>query len=87
MASQRRRPWSGAFSKYVSEKAGNVWRVPEHLSWEQAASIGCGVTTSVGMALWWVMKLRGTPEEPTTDPKFVLVHGGLLPAGPLPFKC
>lgn len=81
MASQPRRPWSGAFAEYVSEKAGNVWRVPANLSWEQAASIGCGVTTSVGMALWWVMKLPGTPEAPTTDPKFVLVYGGSTASG------
>ncbi|KAL8313573.1 hypothetical protein RB597_006165 [Gaeumannomyces tritici] len=81
MASQVRRPWYGAFSEYVADKADNVWRVPEHLSWEQAASIGCGVTTSVGMALWWAMKLSGTPEEPTTAPKFVLVYGGSTASG------
>ncbi|KAK4150736.1 chaperonin 10-like protein [Chaetomidium leptoderma] len=81
MASQVRRPWYGAFSEYIADKADNVWRVPEHLSWEQAASIGCGVTTSVGMALWWAMKLPGTPEKPTTPPKFVLVYGGSTASG------
>ncbi|KAJ5656198.1 hypothetical protein N7507_008148 [Penicillium longicatenatum] len=81
MGNQRRRPWSGAFAEYISEKADNIWRVPEVLSWEQAASIGCAVTTSVGMALWWVMKLDGTPEKPTTDPKFILVYGGSTASG------
>ncbi|KAB5550764.1 chaperonin 10-like protein [Coniochaeta sp. 2T2.1] len=81
MGNQRRRPWSGAFTEYIAEKAENIWRVPEHLSWEQAASIGCAVTTSVGMALWWVMKLPGTPEKPTPDPKFVLVYGGSTASG------
>lgn len=86
MANQARRPWSGAFAEYISEKPDNLWRVPEHLSWEQAASIGCAVASSVGMALWWEMKLRGTPEEPTPDPKFVLVYGVLRPAAPSPFN-
>ena len=81
MASQRRRPWSGAFAEYIVDKADNIWRVPERLSWEQAASIGCGVTTSVGMALWYAMKLPGSPEAPTSDPKFVLVYGGSTASG------
>lgn len=59
MASQARRPWSGAFTEYIAEKPDNLWRVPEHFSWEQAASIGCAVASSVGMALWREMKLPG----------------------------
>ncbi|KAI0452053.1 GroES-like protein [Xylaria acuta] len=81
MASNRWRPWSGAFSEYIVEKAVSVWRVPENLSWEEAASIGCAVTSSVGMALWYSLKLPGTPEEPTLDPKFVLVYGGSTASG------
>ena len=81
MASQARRPWSGAFAEYIAEKPDNLWRVPEHFSWEQAASVGCAVASSVGMALWWEMKLPGTPEEPTLDPKFVLVYGGSTASG------
>lgn len=81
MGNQRGRPWSGGFADYIAEKAVNVWRVPEHLSLEQAASIGSAVTSSVGMALWWVMKLPGTPQEPTPDPKFVLVYGGSTASG------
>jgi NADPH:quinone reductase-like Zn-dependent oxidoreductase len=81
IASQARRPWSGAFTEYIAEKPDNLWRVPEHFSWEQAASIGCAVASSVGMALWWEMKLPGMPEEPTPDPKFVLVYGGSTASG------
>lgn len=81
MASQARRPWSGAFTEYIAEKPDNLWRVPEHFSWEQASSIGCAVASSVGMALWWEMKLPGMPEEPTPDPKFVLVYGGSTASG------
>ncbi|KAI3396957.1 hypothetical protein diail_11357 [Diaporthe ilicicola] len=81
MASSRRQPWAGAFSEYIVEKAVSVWRVPENLYWEEAASIGCAVTTSVGMALWISLKLPGTPEHPTSDPKFVLVYGGSTSSG------
>jgi NADPH:quinone reductase-like Zn-dependent oxidoreductase len=81
MASQACRPWSGAFTEYIAEKPENLWRVPEHFSWEQAASIGCAVASSVGMALWWEMKLPGTPEKPTSDPKFILVYGGSTASG------
>jgi NADPH:quinone reductase-like Zn-dependent oxidoreductase len=81
MGSQARRPWSGAFTEYIAEKPENLWRLPEHYSWEQAASIGCAVASSVGMALWWEMKLPGTPEEPTKEPMFVLVYGGSTASG------
>jgi NADPH:quinone reductase-like Zn-dependent oxidoreductase len=81
MGSQARRPWSGAFAEYVAEKPENLWRVPKHLSLEEASSVGCAVASSVGMALWWEMKLPGAPEEPTKDPKFILVYGGSTASG------
>lgn len=81
MASNRHRPWCGAFSEYIVEKAVTLWRVPENMSWEQAASIGCAVTSSVGMALYYSLKLTGTPEEPSPDAKFVLVYGGSTASG------
>ena len=81
MASSRRRPWVGAFTEYILEEADSAWRVPENLSWEEAAAVGCAVTTSVGMALWISLKLPGTPEEPTLRPKYVLVYGGATASG------
>ncbi|KAK0513951.1 hypothetical protein JMJ35_003673 [Cladonia borealis] len=81
MASSRRRPWVGAFTEYILEEADSAWRVPENLSWEEAAAVGCAVTTSVGMALWISLKLLGTPENPTLEPKYVLVYGGATASG------
>src|SRR5690606_15603267 len=72
---------SGAFSEYIAERAVNVWRLPDNLSWEEGAAVGCAVTSSVGMALWTSLKLSRTPEEPTSDPKFVLVYGGSTASG------
>lgn len=81
MASSRRRPLVGAFTQYLTEEADSVWLIPEVLSWEEAASIGCAVTSSVGMTLWVSLKLLGTPENPTLDPKYVLVYGGATASG------
>lgn len=81
MASSRRRPWAGAFTEYIIEEADSAWLVPENLSWEEAASIGCAATSSVGMALWVSLKLPGTPEKPTLEPKYVLVYGGATASG------
>lgn len=81
MASSRRRPWVGAFTEYIIEEADSAWQVPENLSWEEAAAVGCAVTTSVGMALWTSLKLPGTPEKPTLEPKYVLVYGGATASG------
>jgi NADPH:quinone reductase-like Zn-dependent oxidoreductase len=65
VASNVREPWAGAFIEYVAEGTDGCWRVPETLSWEEAAATGCAATTSVGMALWIPLKLPGTPETPT----------------------
>lgn len=81
MASQRRRPWAGAFTEYIVEEADSCWLVPDNLSWEEAASVGCAASSSVGMALWISLKLPGTPEKPTTQPKYVLVYGGSSASG------
>jgi len=82
MASQRRRPWVGAFTEYILEEADSAWLVPDSLSWEEAAAIGCAATSSVGMALWKSLNLPGTPQNPTTeDDKYVLVYGGSSASG------
>jgi NADPH:quinone reductase-like Zn-dependent oxidoreductase len=81
MASSRRRPWAGAFTEYILEEADMAWRIPDNLSWEEAASMGNAVTSSVGMALWWSLKLRGTPESPIPEPQYVLVYGGASASG------
>jgi NADPH:quinone reductase-like Zn-dependent oxidoreductase len=81
VASNIREPWAGAFTEYVVEEADGCWRVPETLSWEEAAAVGCAVTTSVGTALWISSKLPGTPETPTLKRKYVLVYGGATASG------
>lgn len=81
MASQGRRPWVGAFTEYILEEADSAWLVPENLSWEEAAAIGCAATSSVGMALWISLKLPGTPENPISEPKYVLIYAGATASG------
>lgn len=81
MASSRRRPWAGAFTEYILEESDSCWLVPDNLSWEEAASVGCAASSSVGMALWISLKLSGTPEGPVSEPKYVLVYGGATASG------
>ena len=33
------------------------------------------------MALWISLKLPGTPENPTLEPKYILVYGGATASG------
>ncbi|KAL7929272.1 GroES-like protein [Trichoderma chlorosporum] len=81
VASHPPQPWSGSYSEYIVEKAVQCWPVPENLSWEEAASVGAAVTSSVGIALWHTLQLAGTPEEPVSHSKFVLVYGGATACG------
>lgn len=71
VASDVGRPGAGSFTEYVVEDADQCWHVPEDLTWEEGAAVGCAVTTSVGMALWRSLNLPGTPERPTLKPKYV----------------
>ena len=81
VASSHRRPWSGAFAEYIIDSPDIVWRVPDNLSSEEASAVGCAVTCAVGMALWFSLKLPGTPDKPTLEAKYVLVYGGSTASG------
>ncbi|KAI1376085.1 putative zinc-binding dehydrogenase family oxidoreductase [Hypoxylon crocopeplum] len=67
---------SGAYAEYIVAEARFVWRIPEHMSWADAATIGlCGIGT-VNMAMVHELALPGSPEEPAKKPDFVFVYGG-----------
>jgi NADPH:quinone reductase-like Zn-dependent oxidoreductase len=81
MASNHRRPWAGAYAEYIREEADCCWKVPDNLSWEEAAAVGCAASLTSAMGVWYSLKLTGTPESPTSDPKYVLVYGGATASG------
>ena len=60
-------------------KDGHLARIPEGMSWEEAASMGAGVTT-IGQALYHELKLPW-PTEPTHEPIAILINGGSTATG------
>lgn len=73
-------PSVGAFAQYVGASDVVTLKLPEHMSFEEGASLGSGVGT-VGLALFQSLELLGTPDSPTNAPRDVLVYGGSTATG------
>lgn len=84
-------PASGAFATYVSASADLLLRVPEGMRWEDAVTLGMGVSTAVlglfvelevPVSLEALGEARGHGEkEKEREGAFVLVAGGSTAAG------
>jgi aspyridone synthetase trans-acting enoyl reductase len=74
-------PDNGAFSEYVVVPGDLVFRIPERMSFEKAATLGIGLST-IGLALYHVFNLP-LPTQPASQPRYVLVHGGGTATGTL----
>lgn len=73
---------TGAFAQYVQVPAELVARVPDYLSWEQAAALGGVGHTTVALALWSsCLEIKATPEDPAGQGAYVLVYGGSTATG------
>lgn len=85
---------TGAFAEYVRADADMVTRVPDGMSWDQAAALGAVGHGTVAIALWICLGLQGTPAAPVqpgsdsgieTDEEeesnYVLVYGGSTATG------
>lgn len=57
-------------------------RVPDNLSWEDAATLGVGNTT-VGLALHGRMQLPWPQEDLEHSGKWIFIHGGATATGTL----
>jgi NADPH:quinone reductase-like Zn-dependent oxidoreductase len=71
---------SGAFAEYVKADARLVFKIPDSMSWEEAATLGVAIKT-VSLSLWRSLRLEATPERPTENPFPVLVYGGSTTMG------
>ena len=74
----------GAFAEYIVAKGDIQIKVPENLSFLEAASLGCGVST-VGQGLYepfYGMELS-PPSQPISKPERILVYGGSTATGTL----
>lgn len=72
---------NGAFSEYVTVSGDLVFKIPDRMSFQAAATLGVGMST-VGMALYHALKLP-LPQSLASDAYFVLVYGGGTATGTL----
>ncbi|RAH49975.1 zinc-binding alcohol dehydrogenase family protein [Aspergillus brunneoviolaceus CBS 621.78] len=74
-------PEDGAFAEYIVAKADVSTKIPANLSFQEAATLGVGITT-VGQALYQSLKLA-PPTAPTTTREPLLIYGGSTATGAL----
>ncbi|PYH85369.1 oxidoreductase [Aspergillus uvarum CBS 121591] len=74
-------PEDGAFAEYIVAKADLSTKIPANLSFQEAATLGVGITT-VGQALYQSLKLA-PPTAPTANPEPLLIYGGSTATGAL----
>ena len=72
---------SGSFAQYVGATADILLKIPDSMSFEEAAAIGGTGITTAGMALFNSMQLPGNPFEPAAKASFVLVYGASTATG------
>ncbi|KAJ6102149.1 protein TOXD [Penicillium sp. IBT 16267x] len=71
----------GAFAEYIVAKESLQIHIPKNLSFQQAATLGVGITT-VGLSLYHRLKLN-LPTESIADPVPILIYGGSTATGSL----
>jgi NADPH:quinone reductase-like Zn-dependent oxidoreductase len=74
-------PEDGAFAQYIVAKGDVQMRMPDKMSFEEAATLGIGCIT-VGQALYQNLKLP-KPDSPDTKGTTVLIYGGSTATGTL----
>jgi NADPH:quinone reductase-like Zn-dependent oxidoreductase len=72
-------PNNGAFAEYVAATGDLLVKIPQEMSFEDAATIGVGTTTA-GLALYQSLGLP-MPDKPASKPFHVLVYGGSTATG------
>jgi len=72
---------TGAFAEHILAKGDVAIKIPDTLSFEEAATLGVGITT-VGQALYQSLKLP-LPTEPAKEPLPILIYGGSTATGSL----
>lgn len=74
-------PEDGAFAEYIVAKGDLQTKIPDNLSFQEAATLGVGIVT-VGQALYQSLKLA-LPSEPIKDSTPILIYGGSTATGTL----
>ncbi|KAF7546107.1 hypothetical protein G7Z17_g8659 [Cylindrodendrum hubeiense] len=71
----------GTFAEYIVVKGDLQVQIPENLSFQEAATLGVGIST-VGQGLYQSLKLN-LPTEPLEKPVPILIYGGSTATGTL----
>ncbi|KHN96137.1 Alcohol dehydrogenase superfamily, zinc-type [Metarhizium album ARSEF 1941] len=71
----------GTFAEYIVAKGDIQIKIPDSLSFEDAATLGVSVT-AVGQSLYQKLGLK-LPSEPVTDATPILIYGGSTASGML----
>lgn len=74
-------PEDGAFAEYIVAKGDLQWKIPENMSFQEAATLGVGIHTVV-QGLYQSLKLA-LPTEPIKDATPILIYGGSTATGTL----
>ncbi|KAJ5124463.1 uncharacterized protein N7515_008288 [Penicillium bovifimosum] len=74
-------PEDGAFAEYIVAKGDLQWKIPEHMSFQEAATLGVGLNT-VTQGLYQSLKLA-PPTKPIKDATPILIYGGSTATGTL----
>ncbi|KIX93159.1 uncharacterized protein Z520_11216 [Fonsecaea multimorphosa CBS 102226] len=72
-------PEDGAFAERIAVKADVQMRIPENMSFEEAATLGVAVVTC-GQGLFQQMGLD-LPSQPSTKGEFIFIYGGSSATG------
>ncbi|KAL4983804.1 GroES-like protein [Aspergillus falconensis] len=71
----------GAFAEYIIVKGDVQLRIPEHLNFQEAATLGAGIQT-IGQSLYQTLGLA-PPTQPVQDATPILIYGGSTVTGTL----
>jgi NADPH:quinone reductase-like Zn-dependent oxidoreductase len=77
----RYRPDSGAFAEHIVAKGDIQSKIPDNLTFEEAATLGAGLIT-VGQGMYQHLGLA-LPTDPIKDETPILVYGGSTATGSL----
>lgn len=75
-------PKIGAFAEVVGAADIVLVKMPDHMSFEQGASLGSGLST-IGLALFRSLQIPGSPTAPSEKSIDILVNGGSTATGTL----
>lgn len=77
-------PEDGAFAEHIVAKGDLQMRIPDNLSFEEAATLGVGINT-VGQGLYQSLGLAW-PTEPLKEPVPILIYGGSTATGTMAIR-